>query len=71
VNKQKIADYDTHKNNSNSHSGRFKDYCKAITIADQKQSICMGSVEKLPTTTSNNHESIKKVRKICHPNTKF
>ena len=33
---------------------------KAITVADQKQSICMGNVEKLHTITSNNHESIKK-----------
>ena len=60
MNKQKIADYDTHKNNSNSHSGRFKDYCKAITIADQKQSICTSGVENPCSTLPNSHEGHKK-----------
>ena len=71
VDKHKIIGHDTTKKNSSIQSNKFNDYYKAITVADQKQSICMGSVEKLPTTTSNNQESIKKVRKICHPYTKF
>ena len=56
VDKHKIKGHDTTKKNHSIQRNQLNDYYKAITVADQKQSICMGSVENLRMFTSNNHD---------------
>ena len=58
VDNHKIIGHDT-TNKNHSIQGQVNEYYKAITVADQKQSICMGSVENPRMITSNNHDSNK------------